>query len=69
MTTIHYPPGARAADALLDDHAVRRIWDRDVSTWGAAPGSADAKSIETRLGWLNVADTTAGEIDRPPASS
>ena len=64
MTTIHYPPGARAADTLLQDHVVGRIWDRDISAWGAAPGSADAKSIETRLGWLNVADTTAGEIDR-----
>ncbi len=64
MTTIHYPAGARAADALLNDHVVRRIWDRDISVWGAAPGSSDAKSIETRLGWLDVADTIGGEVDR-----
>jgi glucose-6-phosphate isomerase len=62
--TIPIPAGARVADALLHDHVVRRIWDRDVSVWRAAPGSADAKSIETRLGWLDVARTTAPEIGR-----
>ena len=62
--TIPLPAGARAADALLHDHVVRRIWDRDISVWRAAPGSADAKSIETRLGWLDVASTTAPELER-----
>src|SRR5258705_4101696 len=62
--TIPLPPGARAADALLHDHVVGRIWDRDISVWRAAPGSADARSIETRLGWLDVATTTAPEIAR-----
>ncbi len=64
MTTIHYPAGARAADMLLHDHMVPRIWDRDISVWGATPGSADAKSIETRLGWLDVSQTIAAEVDR-----
>ena len=62
--TIPLPAGARAADALLHDRVVRRIWDRDISVWRAAPGSAEAKSIETRLGWLDVATTTAPEITR-----
>ena len=62
--TIHLPAGTRAADTLIDEHVVRRTWDRDISVWRAAPGSADAKSIETRLGWLDVARTTAPEIDR-----
>jgi glucose-6-phosphate isomerase len=62
--TIHYPAGARLADALLHDRIVSRIWNRDIGAWGAAPGSADAKSIESRQGWLDVATTTAPEIDR-----
>jgi len=62
--TIPLPAGARAADALLHDHVVRRIWDRDISVWRAAPGSADARSIETRLGWLDVASITAPELER-----
>jgi glucose-6-phosphate isomerase len=64
MTTIHYPAGARAADTLLHDHMVPRIWDRDISVWGATPGTAAAKSIETRLGWLDVSHTIAPEVDR-----
>jgi len=64
MTTIHYPAGARAADALLNDNVVRRIWDGDISVWNATQGSSDAKSIASRLGWLNVADTVGGEISR-----
>jgi glucose-6-phosphate isomerase len=62
--SIDYPAGARAADSLLRDHAVRRIWDRDLSVWGAAPGTADATSIESRLGWLDVSRTMAPEVDR-----
>ena len=45
------------SDRLLHDAVVEKIWKRDPSTWGAAPGSADAKSIETRLGWLDVGQT------------
>lgn len=62
--TIQYAEAARLADALIHDHVVSKIWDRDISAWGATPGGADAKSIATRLGWLDVAKTTAPEIDR-----
>jgi glucose-6-phosphate isomerase len=65
--TIHFEPAARAADALIHDHAVRRIWERDISVWRAQPGSPDAKSIETRLGWLDVAKTLAPELPRVAA--
>ena len=65
--TLHYQPAARLADAFLHDRVVSRIWDRDISVWGAAPGSADASSIETRLGWLDVAKTMAPHLDRVAA--
>jgi glucose-6-phosphate isomerase len=65
--SIHFQAGARAADALIHEHIVRKIWDRDISAWGAQPGSADAKSIETRLGWLDVAKTLADELPRVEA--
>ena len=45
------------SDRLLHDAVVEKIWKHDPSTWKAAPGSADAKSIETRLGWLDVGQT------------
>jgi glucose-6-phosphate isomerase len=61
---IHYPPAVNATDTLLHEHVVPRIWDRDISVWNAGPGSADAKSIETRLGWLDVAHTTVSELGR-----
>jgi glucose-6-phosphate isomerase len=61
---IHYPAAIDAADALLQQQIVRRIWDRDIGVWGAEPGSVDAKSIQTRLGWLDVAHTTASELSR-----
>ena len=61
---IHYPAAIDTADSLIHDQTVRRIWDRDISAWGATPGSADAKSVQTRLGWLDVAHTTAPELSR-----
>ncbi|HTH03771.1 MAG TPA: hypothetical protein VL882_26020 [Vicinamibacterales bacterium] len=61
---IHYPASIDTADSLIHQQSVQRIWDRDISVWGAAPGSADAKSIQTRLGWLDVAHTTASELSR-----
>jgi glucose-6-phosphate isomerase len=63
MTT-HYQPAARLVNAFIQDHIVPRIWQRDFSVWGAAAGSADARSIESRLGWLDVARTIAPELDR-----
>jgi glucose-6-phosphate isomerase len=62
--TMHFAAGARAAEALIQEHVVRRIWEREIDVWGAAPGSPDAKSIETRLGWLEVARTTGPQLDR-----
>ena len=59
---IHYPAAIDTADTLIHEQTVRRTWDRDISVWGAQPGSADAKSIQTRLGWLDVAHTTAAEL-------
>ena len=59
-----YKAAAELSDRLLHDKTVERIWARDPETWGAAPGSADARSIETRLGWLDVGRTMAGEIER-----
>jgi glucose-6-phosphate isomerase len=63
MTT-HYAPAARLVDAFLHDHVVSRIWKREIGVWGAAPGGSDARSIESRLGWLDVAHTTAPDLDR-----
>ena len=62
--TIQYPPAAHAADTFIHDHAVQRIWERDIRVWHAEPGSADAKSIQTRLGWLDVAHTINPEFAR-----
>ena len=64
---MHFEAAAKTADALLHDHTVRRIWERDIGVWGARAGSADAKSIETRLGWLDVAKTLAPELPRVAA--
>ncbi|MEO8519776.1 MAG: glucose-6-phosphate isomerase [Acidobacteriota bacterium] len=61
---IHYPPAARLADTLVSDRIASRIWSRDIGVWGASPSSADAKSIDTRLGWLDVPATMAPELDR-----
>jgi len=50
------------ADDLIHAHLAQKIWDRDIAAWGAAPGSSDARSIETRLGWLDVGKTLAHEM-------
>src|SRR5688500_1313389 len=52
------------SDRLLHDDVIERIWKRDPSVWNAAPGSADEKSITTRLGWLDVAETMQPHLDR-----
>lgn len=62
--TLHFEPAARTADNLLEDHTVRRIWDRDISVWGAAPGTPDAASIASRLGWLDVGQSMQPELGR-----
>lgn len=63
-TTLPYAPAATLADRLLENRIVQRIWDRDVATWGAAPDGADARSIATRLGWLDAPANMAGHVDR-----
>jgi glucose-6-phosphate isomerase len=52
-----YHPASELSDQLLRDKVVERIWKRDPSAWHAAPGSADERSIQTRLGWLDVGET------------
>lgn len=61
---LSYEPAAELAATLLGDRIVDRIWSRDVGVWRAQPGRADAKSISTRLGWLDIADTMKPQVDR-----
>jgi glucose-6-phosphate isomerase len=62
--TLPYEPAADLANRLLQDHVVSRIWDRDIAVWQAGPGSDAARSIETRLGWLDIAKTMPPHLDR-----
>ena len=62
--TLPYEPAARLADRFLEEHIVRRIWDRDPAVWRADPGSDAAKSIANRLGWLDVGKSMSPELDR-----
>src|SRR5688500_5592457 len=62
--TIAWEPAAQLADALLANHTVTRIWERDVSVWGAASGTAAAESIDSRLGWLDVGRTMSPYVER-----
>jgi glucose-6-phosphate isomerase len=59
-----FTAASQLEDQLLRDHVVTRIWKRDIGAWHAAAGSADARSIETRLGWLDVGETMAPHLDR-----
>src|SRR5688572_11331487 len=59
-----YEPAAALAAQLLEAKVVDRIWSRDPSVWKAQPGSADEKSIATRLGWLDVATTMKPHVER-----
>jgi glucose-6-phosphate isomerase len=59
-----YAPANDIAERFLKERIVTRIWDRDISVWGATPGSVDARSISTRLGWLDVDRTVGPELDR-----
>jgi glucose-6-phosphate isomerase len=62
--TLPYEPAAELANRLLHDHLVSRIWQRDISVWNAEPNSDAAKSISTRLGWLDVGTTMRPHLDR-----
>lgn len=59
-----YEPAARLADRLLEERVVTRIWERDISVWRADPGSSAARSIASRLGWLDVAETMPPHLER-----
>jgi glucose-6-phosphate isomerase len=65
--TIAWEPAARLTDTLLANRTVSRIWDRDVSAWGAAPGTPAADSISSRLGWLDIGRTMAPHVERVSA--
>jgi glucose-6-phosphate isomerase len=60
---VPYPPAVELSDRFLHDHVVRRIWERDISVWRAEPGSSAARSIATRLGWLDVGRTMPPHLD------
>ncbi len=62
-----YEPARRAAQALLDQHVIGRIWRRDVSVWTPDPAGAAARSISSRLGWLDVPTGMQPEVDRVTA--
>ena len=49
-----YDAARTTVDDLLKQDAVARIWRRDVSVWGAEPGSDAGRSIANRLGWLDL---------------
>ena len=57
-----YHAAAELSDRLLHDKVVEKIWQRDPRAWAAAPGSADARSIQTRLGWLDVGKTMSAKL-------
>jgi glucose-6-phosphate isomerase len=59
-----YHSAAELSDRMLHERIVERIWQRDPAAWGAAPASADARSIESRLGWLDVGKTMAANLTR-----
>jgi glucose-6-phosphate isomerase len=62
--TLPYEPAAALADRFLRDQLIPRIWDRDISVWGAEPESGASRSISTRLGWLDVGRTMPEHLDR-----
>src|SRR4029078_2959786 len=59
-----YQPALNLVDRFLQDLRVSRIWSREIGAWGAAPGSADAKSIASRLGWLDTGNTMRPHLER-----
>ena len=62
--SLAYAPAGRLVDRLLQERLVSRIWKRDPRAWGAPADSADERSIQTRLGWLDVAETMAPGVPR-----
>ena len=62
-----YERGRQAAQALLAQHVIGRIWRREVSVWTNDPDGPAAKSIANRLGWLDVPTGMQPELDRVEA--
>ena len=56
-------PSLVEAQRLLDAGMPFHAHEVLEATWKAAPGSADAKSIESRLGWLDVGSTMKPHMD------
>ncbi|MGE5138754.1 MAG: bifunctional transaldolase/phosoglucose isomerase, partial [Rudaea sp.] len=52
----------RRLQQARDDRVVERLWQKDATLWSADPARQD--KIRNRLGWLKVATTMRGEIDR-----
>jgi hypothetical protein len=61
--TLPYTPAAQLLDQLLQNRIVSRIWERDPSVWQADPGSDRARSVASRLGWLDVGRTMPAVLD------
>ena len=59
-----YEPAAALADRFIHEHVVSRIWNRDISVWKAEPGSDAARSISSRLGWLDVGKSMAPHLEQ-----
>ncbi len=64
-----YEPARRAAQALLNQHVIGRIWRQDVSVWTPDPLGETAKAIANRLGWLDVPTGMQPELDRVEATA
>ncbi len=62
--TLPFQQATDLANQLLHDRVVSRIWDRDISVWRAEPDSDAARSISTRLGWLDIGKTMPPHLDR-----
>jgi glucose-6-phosphate isomerase len=62
--TLPSESAVQLATRLLRDRVVSRIHQRDVSVWHAEAGSDAARSIASRLGWLDIADTMKPHLDR-----
>jgi glucose-6-phosphate isomerase len=50
MSNLDFDP---LVNHFVEEHAVRRIWERDPSVWGTAD-PASVSSIRNRLGWLDA---------------
>ncbi|MGH9370039.1 MAG: glucose-6-phosphate isomerase [Vicinamibacterales bacterium] len=62
--TLSFEPAAHLAKQMLQERVVSRIWERDISVWHAEHDSDAARSISTRLGWLDVGKTMPPHLER-----